>query len=81
MVNWNDKVSVREAYLAMFEYLQRYYERGKSDEIGSMLGSLSLLRDGESVDPAAISDFLVSMDAVRRAEDEGGYDAADLKLS
>ena len=81
MVNWDDKVSVREAYLAMFEYLRRYYERGKSAEIGSMLGGLSLLRDGKSAEPAAMSDYLVSMDAVRRAEAEGGYDASDLKLS
>lgn len=81
MVNWDDKVSIRDAYLAMFEYLRRYYERGRSDEIGGMLGSLSLLRDGMSADPAAMSDFLVSMDTVRRAEEEGGYDAAYFKLS
>ena len=48
MANLDDKVSVREAYLAMFEYLRSYYERGQSDEIGSMLGGLSLLSDGES---------------------------------
>lgn len=81
MVNWDDKVSIREAYLGMFEYLRRRYERGSSAEIGSMLGSLSLLQDGESVDPAAMSDFLASMDAVRRAEEEGGYDEANFKLS
>jgi hypothetical protein len=29
------------AYKAMYEYLDAYYERSKSDEIGGMLGSMS----------------------------------------
>lgn len=80
MANFDDKVTVREAYLAMFEYLHCYYERGKSDEIGGMLGDLSLLQDGGSADPAAMSDFLLAMETVLLAEGEGGYNAANLKL-
>ncbi|WP_299408346.1 hypothetical protein [Acaryochloris sp. IP29b_bin.148] len=80
MANLDDKVTVREAYLAMFEYLRCYYEHGKSDEIGGMLGDLSLLQDGESADPAVMSDFLLAMETVLQAEGEGGYNAADLKL-
>ena len=78
MASLDDKVTVREAYLAMFEYLRSYYERGNSDEIGGMLGGLSLLQNGGSADPAAIS---VSMETVLRAEEGGGYHGADLKLS
>lgn len=33
----------QQAYLAMFEFLCQYYERGQSDEIGGLLGALSLL--------------------------------------
>lgn len=41
-----------QAYLVMFEFLRRYYERGQSDEIGGLLGGLQLLPDGQSADPA-----------------------------
>ena len=37
MATMDDKVTVREAYLAMFEYLRRYHERGASDETGALL--------------------------------------------
>lgn len=40
-----------QAYLVMFEFLRRYYERGQSDEIGGLLGGLQLLPDGQSADP------------------------------
>jgi len=38
----------------MFEFLKRYYETGKSDEIGTLLGGLSLLEDGTPADEASI---------------------------
>jgi hypothetical protein len=33
-----------EAYLAMFTFLQNYWQRGHSSEVGALLGSLPLLR-------------------------------------
>ena len=81
MKDLDRRVTVRQAYLGMFEYLRRYYERGKSDEIGSMLGELSLLQDEGSADPAAMADFRSSIEAVIRAESEGGYDAVNFRLS
>lgn len=41
----------------MFEYLEAYYERGNSDEIGSMLGSMSMLDDGSTADAAVWNDW------------------------
>ncbi len=41
----------QEAYEAMFVFLEGYYNRSKSDEIGGLLGSMSLL-EGRPVDPA-----------------------------
>jgi hypothetical protein len=32
-----------QAYLIMFEFLRQYYERGRLDEIGGLLGGLKLL--------------------------------------
>ena len=45
-------LSSREAYLAMFSFLEDYYSRTQSDEIGSMLSGLCLMSDGKPMDPA-----------------------------
>ena len=51
------KLTSRQAYLAMFSFLEAYYARGKSDEIGFILGSMSLLEDGFPADPAYLKDW------------------------
>ncbi len=76
MANWDDEMTVRQAYLAMYDFLSRHHARGPSDEIGSLLGSASLLPDGESADPAIRGDFLESASAVL----EGEAGDADLSL-
>jgi len=70
------QLSVRTAYLSMFEFLHRYYERGQSDEIGTLLGAMSLLADGGSVDPAMFNEFGDSVREVMRDEAQGGYQGA-----
>lgn len=73
-------ITSRQAYLAMFEFLRRYQERGPTDELGAMLGSLSLLADGNSADPAMISDWNDSVVAVLMAEESNGYHEANFRL-
>jgi len=46
-----------QAYLAMFAFLQNYWERGRSDDIAALLGSMSLLADGKPTDRAIASDW------------------------
>lgn len=78
------QVSLRTAYLIMFEFLECYWERGgkTSDEIGGLLGNLSLLADRESADPAMISDWLDAATTVIQAEKTPeGYRGADLELT
>ena len=71
----------KQAYLAMFEFLKRYYEIGKSDEIGTLLGGLSLLKDGTPADTAHLADWENSVAAVLRAKSSpAGYRDADFKL-
>ena len=62
----------RQAYLAMLEFLRRYYERGQSDEIGGLLGGLSLLGDGQPADPAQTADWEWAVRAVLARESQGG---------
>ena len=48
----------RTTYTAMYEFLVGYYERTKSDDVGALLGGMSLLADGDTADSAMWSDWL-----------------------
>jgi hypothetical protein len=49
----------KEAFLTMVSFLEEYYQQTKSDDIGALLGSLQLLGDGMTADPAMWHDWLV----------------------
>lgn len=50
-------ISKRQAFLAMYAFLESYYVRTNSDDIGGLLGELSILPDGSCADPASESDW------------------------
>ena len=50
-------ITEKEAYDAMFRFLDQMYERGKSDELGGLLGAMMPLEDGGPADPAMRSDW------------------------
>ena len=56
----DERISTKEAYKAMFLFLDSYWKRGnkKSDELAGLLGDLALLSDGSSADPAMLEDWL-----------------------
>lgn len=60
-----EQISVRQAYLAMYSFLDELYTKYEFDQLGGLLGSLSLLSDGSPADQAAWSDWLR---AVERAK-------------
>jgi hypothetical protein len=68
----NDRLTTQEAYFAMFEFIVELYRRTNSDDLGSLLGDLSLLSDGTTADPAAWGDWLKCVEKARR----GGVDAS-----
>ena len=51
------KLTKKEAFLAMYAFLEHEYEITKSDDVGAILGGISLLEDGTTADPAAWSDW------------------------
>ncbi len=51
-------LTTEEAYAAMFRFLEEYYWATKSDDVGALLGSMSLLEDGSTADPAIRSEWL-----------------------
>jgi hypothetical protein len=52
-----------QAYLAMFSFLEGLYERSKADDVGALLGSMSLLPDGRPSDPAFVEDWRLAVEA------------------
>ena len=52
-----ESLSSEQAYLAMFAFLESHVQRGASDELLALLGSLSLAADGAPADPAVASDW------------------------
>src|SRR4051812_193186 len=60
-----DQITVHEAYAAMYRYLERVYELTGADDVGGLLGSMSLLPDGQTADPAAWTDWIRAVEEVR----------------
>lgn len=56
----NDK----QAYAAMFHFLEQRYLRAKSDDLGGLLGGMAMLQDGYPADPVIAKD---SREAVQYA--------------
>jgi hypothetical protein len=68
-------LSEYQAYVAMFAFLEHRYRLTKSDELGTLLGSMSLLPDGGTADPALWGEWL---SAIREAE--SGSVKVDMQL-
>lgn len=75
-----EMLTSHQAYLCMFEFLLRLYKRAPSDEMGGLLGSLSLFPDGQPADQALASDWSGVVTAVLTAEACGGYAEAAFRL-
>ena len=53
-----DRLTLQQAFEAMGLFLEGFYERTKSDDVGGLLGDLILLEDGSTADPAAWNDWI-----------------------
>jgi hypothetical protein len=58
-----ENLDAKLAYQAMFCFLEKYYELTQADDVGALLGSMTLLDDGMPVDAAIWRDWL---DAIER---------------
>jgi hypothetical protein len=58
------KLTEKEAFKAMFYYLDACYDRRNSCDLGDLLGDLRLLADGMPADPAAWEDWQVAVKKV-----------------
>ena len=57
-------LSKQEAYDAMFCFLRNIYERNESDDLGALLGSMIVLEEGETADPAVWQDWEEAIDKI-----------------
>jgi hypothetical protein len=64
------RMTEHQAYRAMLKFLERRFEEIDSDELGALLGSASLVEDGDSADPAMRGEWAECVSAVLAA-DEG----------
>ncbi|AUM95028.1 hypothetical protein ACFLKB_04845 [Clostridium sp. FAM 1755] len=48
----------KDAFRAMVLFLEKFYERTSSDDVGALLGDLQILEDGTTADPAAWCDWI-----------------------
>jgi hypothetical protein len=53
-----------QAFNIMKQYLNSFYHKTKSDDIGSLLGDIWLLEDGLTADPAAWEDWVDSIKSI-----------------
>ena len=54
-----------EVFMAMQYFLEQFYERTGSDDVGALLGDMLFLESGKTMDPAAWEDWLI---AVKKAK-------------
>jgi len=60
------ELSELQAFKTMVLYLEKYYERTRSDDVGSLLGDLILLDDNSTADPAAWYDWMQCVKEITR---------------
>ena len=67
-------LSAKQAHLAMYAFLDQCYRRFGFDDLGVLLGGMSVLPDGSTADPAAWEDWL-------RAVENGRAGQVDARLN
>lgn len=60
----NEKLTELQAFNAMRRFLEGYWERTNSDDVGGLLGDLQLCQDGGTFDPAAWEDWIEAVEGV-----------------
>ena len=63
----------RQAYAAMFYYLEKIWNRSKFDFLGTMLSDMSLLSDGSTADAAVEIEWKDAVDFALRGGEAGKF--------
>jgi len=70
MIEKDSKLTIEQAFCAMFFFIENEYELTRSDDIGALLGSLdwTIWSDAGAADPAAWDDWLSAVEKARSAK-------------
>lgn len=69
------QVTVQQAYLAMFAFLESQFQSTGSGDIGALLGALSQMPDGSPADPAHQHEWAVAIEAALAGKVKAGFSA------
>ena len=58
------ELTTKQAFEAMVLFLEEFYNRTQSDDVGALLGQLRLFEDGSTADPAAWYDWVECVEKV-----------------
>lgn len=65
----NETLTILQSFKAMQKFLESYYQRTNSDDIGSLLGDLQLTNTKRiTMDPAAWQDWLKVVNEILRED-------------
>jgi len=73
-----EKITVKQAYIAMYIYLTYLQKNTKSDDLEEFLGSMAIMENGLPVDGTIWDEWL---DSVEKAKDDNNWDIAKFKLT
>lgn len=59
-----ENITIKQAYLAMYYFLDGLYQRTNSDDLAGFLGGFRLLADGMPADAAAWEDWVQAVNKV-----------------
>lgn len=63
-----ENLTSAQAFSAMVQFLEQYYDRAHSDDIAVLLSNLQLLEDGITADPAAWQDWMDCVHSVLKVK-------------
>jgi hypothetical protein len=64
-------LTVLEAFLVMSDYIWRYSQRA-GDDLITLLGDTELEADGQPTDPAALEDWIASVERIKAGQPPRG---------
>ena len=61
----HNKMTIKEAYMAMQYFLEQFYDRTGSDDVGGLLGDMLLTDNEETMDPGIWNDWIEAVKKVK----------------
>lgn len=61
----SEKITMEEAFKAMFVFLDNYYDRSGGGELADVLSDIQILKDGRPADPAQWNDWIIAVNSAK----------------